>query len=61
MSNLEIENAILDIVSVRPSIEGRFPQNGLRYSIPLRLVSDMKLINLKNNQDEKNFHSNQDW
>jgi len=39
-----LENAILYIVSVWPGIEGRFPQNGLRYEIPLRLVTDAKLI-----------------
>jgi len=39
-----LTEAIMYIVSVSPGIEGRFPQNGLRYSIPLRLISDVKLL-----------------
>ena len=35
---------ILYILSVQPGIEGRFIPNGLRYYIPLRLVSDIRLI-----------------
>ena len=39
-----LKDAILYVVSVWPGIEGRFPQNGLRYSIPLRLVTDVRLV-----------------
>ena len=46
-----LEEAILYVVSVRPGIEARFPNNGLRYSLPLRLVTDIKILELKH-QDE---------
>lgn len=46
-----LEEAILYIVSVRPGIEARFPNNGLRYSLPLRLVTDVRLLESKH-QDE---------
>ena len=39
-----LEEVFLYIVSVNPGIEGRFPPNGLRYQIPLRLVTDMSIL-----------------
>lgn len=46
-----LEEAILYVVSVYPGIEARFPNNGLRYSLPLRLVTDIRLLE-SNNQNE---------
>lgn len=45
-----LKDAVLYVVSVWPGIEGRFPQNGLRYKIPLRLVTDVRL---KTNNHER--------
>jgi hypothetical protein len=34
----------LDIVCIYPGIEGRSPEDGRRYHIPLKLISDIKYI-----------------
>ncbi len=43
LHDFALEEAMLDILSVIPFPEGRFHPNGLRYQIPLRLVSDVSL------------------
>jgi hypothetical protein len=40
-----LNEAMLYVISVRPGIEGRCPRSGLRYSIPLKLVTDVALMN----------------
>lgn len=42
--NNVLKEAVLYVVSILPGIEARFPKNGLRYSVPLRLVTDIKLL-----------------
>lgn len=44
LHDFALTDAILNVVSVCPSIEGRFQPNGLRYQIPLRLVSDVSFL-----------------
>lgn len=50
-----LKDAILNIVSVYPGIEGRFPKNGLRYAIPLRLVSDVILTEKENEKNGEHY------